>query len=163
MDTSGLVDDCSARPTYVWRKDGASLPAQGPTLAIESVSAADSGQYTCTLARRGLNCTGGGERGDVDADVQAHFTLGVAQAPRVRNGLVSGTLPIGGSYELRVNYTGGTPPPSFQWRKNGVDIRGGTRARLVIRDASPSDVGTYTCRVWNMAGEVEWEEAALGM
>ena len=59
-----------------------------------------------------------------------------------------------------VNLTQGSPLPSFQWRRNGVDIPGATAQRLVIEKVTAADVGTYTCFMRNMAGEVEWEEAA---
>ena len=61
---------------------------------------------------------------------------------------------VGGRFQLTVNLTQGSPLPSFQWRKNGVDIPGATSQQLVIEKVAASDVGTYTCFMRNMAGEV---------
>jgi hypothetical protein len=55
------------------------------------------------------------------------------------------------------------PPPSFQWKKNGVEIDGaaGRQREYVVERAQQGDSGTYTCAVVNVGGQVEWEEALL--
>jgi hypothetical protein len=46
----------------------------------------------------------------------------------------------------------GTPPFTYQWRKNGQPLPNGTRAVLTIAKAKPEHVGTYDCVVSNSAG-----------
>ena len=46
----------------------------------------------------------------------------------------------------------GTPPMSFQWRKNGQAIAGETKARFSIKEVEAADAGTYDCIVKNAAG-----------
>ena len=144
------------RPVFLWRKDAAPLPLQGPTIAVRSVTRADAGTYTCRARLVGDGCDGAPE-------LEESFVLGVATAPATKAGLVPATTRLGGRFELTVNLTQGSPLPSFQWRRNGVDIPGATSQQLVIEKVAASDVGTYTCFMRNMAGEVEWEEAALGV
>jgi hypothetical protein len=46
----------------------------------------------------------------------------------------------------------GTPPLSFQWRKDGKPIKGATAAVLAIEKADPKHGGKYDCIVTNSAG-----------
>jgi hypothetical protein len=47
----------------------------------------------------------------------------------------------------------GSPPLSYQWRKNGRGLAGQTRQVLTIANAQASDAGMYDCIVKNSAGE----------
>jgi hypothetical protein len=47
----------------------------------------------------------------------------------------------------------GSPPFSFQWRKDGRPIAGATGELLTIQAMSARDVGNYDCIVKNSAGE----------
>ena len=55
----------------------------------------------------------------------------------------------------------GTPPLSYQWRHNGVDIPGANTAALVLPAVSPSDAGSYYVVVGNAAGSVNSAVASL--
>ncbi len=55
----------------------------------------------------------------------------------------------------------GEPPPTFQWRKNGVDILGATGASYSIAQVSAADAGSYTVVVANAHGTVTSAIAAL--
>ena len=55
----------------------------------------------------------------------------------------------------------GTPPPSFQWFKDGNDVSGNTGVTITtsngdstlnITNVQPSDAGTYECRAFNSEG-----------
>jgi hypothetical protein len=46
----------------------------------------------------------------------------------------------------------GLPQPSFQWRKNGVDIPNATSNFYTVSNASPSDAGSYDVFVRNSCG-----------
>lgn len=57
----------------------------------------------------------------------------------------------------------GTPPLTYQWRKNGVDIPGATGAVFVIPSVQLSDAGKYTVRVSNPAGSCVSDNATLSV
>ena len=129
------------------------LAACGATLDVRRVTEADAGEYMCRTR------WGGGEAASKDERLR----LRVARPPQTESRLVSHSIAAGARFELAVNVTGGDPTPTFQWRKNGVDIALATSRTLVIGVANWQDAGTYTCLLSNVAGSVEWEEAAIGV
>jgi hypothetical protein len=56
---------------------------------------------------------------------------------------------------------GGNPPPTFQWRKDGVELFGATFRNLTIDRVGPGDVGTYDVVVTNVLGSVVSRPARL--
>lgn len=56
---------------------------------------------------------------------------------------------------------GGTPPLSYQWRKDGGDIPGATNASLTIDQVTAADAGVYDVVVTNTCGEVTSDPARL--
>jgi uncharacterized delta-60 repeat protein len=50
--------------------------------------------------------------------------------------------------------TVGKPTPSYQWRQNGTEIAGATRAALEFKSALPTDAGDYDVVVTNSGGLV---------
>jgi hypothetical protein len=55
----------------------------------------------------------------------------------------------------------GIPAPSYQWRKNGMNLSGETNATYTIASASAGDAGDYAVAVSNAAGVVVSDAAAL--
>jgi hypothetical protein len=55
----------------------------------------------------------------------------------------------------------GSPTPTYQWKKNGGNIAGATRASYTISRVSASDAGTYTVVVSNSVGSVTSTGAVL--
>jgi hypothetical protein len=55
------------------------------------------------------------------------------------------------------------PPPTYQWRKDGVAIPGATGATLTITNAQPSDAGSYSVAVTNAAGSVTSTTSTLAV
>ncbi|MCX7696777.1 MAG: immunoglobulin domain-containing protein [Bacteroidales bacterium] len=55
----------------------------------------------------------------------------------------------------------GTPPISYQWKKNGTNINGATNSTFTITSVGSSDVGSYTCVVSNACGNAESNPATL--
>jgi sugar lactone lactonase YvrE len=55
----------------------------------------------------------------------------------------------------------GFPAPSYQWKKNGVDIPGATDAVYVIASTQYSDAGSYTVVITNMMGSTTSDAAGL--
>lgn len=55
------------------------------------------------------------------------------------------TTGVGGGATFTASASGGTP--TYQWKKNGVDVPGATGATLVLTNVQPTDVGLYTVTV----------------
>src|SRR5205814_1499103 len=49
---------------------------------------------------------------------------------------------------------GGTPPFSYQWKKNGTSISGATNATLTLNNVQPGDAGNFDVVVTNSSGNV---------
>ena len=70
------------------------------------------------------------------------------------------TIAVGANVTLGVGTTG-SPPPTFQWRKDGVAITGATFATLALTAVQPANAGVYTVVVSNSAGSVTSNPATL--
>jgi len=56
---------------------------------------------------------------------------------------------------------GGTPAPTFQWRKNNVDIGGATSSSFTINSVTEGDGGSYTVVATNSQGSATSNAATL--
>ena len=57
----------------------------------------------------------------------------------------------------------GVPSPTFQWRRNGIDIPGATSRTLHLNEPQPEDEGTFTCLLCNLVGCEEWQEVLVAI
>jgi len=73
---------------------------------------------------------------------------------------LSQTVPQHSSVSFTVGVTA-SPPPSYQWRKNGVNIAGATTAWLELPDVQQSAAATYSVVVTNASGNVTNTHATL--
>jgi Divergent InlB B-repeat domain/Immunoglobulin domain len=69
------------------------------------------------------------------------------------------TAPVGGSATFNVTAVG-TPPLSYQWRRNGIAV-GQNSPTLNLTGITTTDSGTYTVRVSNAAGAAPSELVTL--
>lgn len=53
----------------------------------------------------------------------------------------------------------GTPPFTYQWRKDGVDIPGATGSEYTVMVSTANDAGAYSVRIANKAGETVSDNA----
>lgn len=73
------------------------------------------------------------------------------------------TLLMPGSTVTLTVATDGTPPFSYQWKKNGATIIGATRTNLVLTKISLADVGIYSVVVTNFLGSVNSDLAIIAI
>jgi glucose/arabinose dehydrogenase len=87
------------------------------------------------------------------------YTAG--QAPTITTHPSSQTVPTGGTATFTVAASG-TPPLSYQWQRNGVDIPGATSASYTLSGVTTADNGaTFRARVTNSFGSVTSNSATL--
>lgn len=72
----------------------------------------------------------------------------------------SQTAQAGSSVTFSVVATG-TPPLSFQWRKDGVNIAGATSPTLTLNSVGAANSGAYSVMVWNSYGSATSASAQL--
>lgn len=83
-------------------------------------------------------------------------------APAITTQPLSRAVPINSNVTFTVAASG-TPPPTFQWRKNGVTIAGATGSSYTIPAVKQDHVGSYTVVATNTTGSVTSNAAALGI
>ncbi len=83
-----------------------------------------------------------------------------ALLPNILTQPTNQTLDAGQPASFAVSATG-VPAPTYQWRKNGVNLSGATNATYAIAGSLPTDSGTYTVLVTTPAGAVLSSNAVL--
>jgi hypothetical protein len=121
--------------TYQWYKDGVDVSgATGRTFTISEAQLTDAGSYTVQITAP----TGGkATSSPMNVTVSAiPSTLAIKQQP------VALKMVVGDTGTLSV-VAFGSDSPTFQWRKEGVDIPGATSDSLAFPNVKLSDSGTY--------------------
>ena len=119
--------------TYQWRKGEVAIPgADGASFTLPSVGEADEGSYDVVVSRPGE------EQTSTAATLQVNDPVSNVVITRTPTGDVY----IGDTVTFSVT-ADGTPPFSYQWRKNGVPIPGQIGPSLVIAGAVLSNAGDY--------------------
>lgn len=131
--------------------NGVSVSILGtPTLA---------GEYTMQArAWRGLNKTLDG------GDLQFDYVIVVSEAPQAAPSVSTHPTSLSVSEDAAAIFSvaaSGNPLPTFQWRKDGIDIGGATAATFNIPAVTSGDVGDYTVVVSNPLGSVTSNVASL--
>jgi hypothetical protein len=137
--------------TYKWKKDGVVLPAAtAETLFFKSVAAGDFGVYTVEVSN------GAGQVTSAEAAFSMSSKVVITSQP------ASVSTRTGAAATFSVVATG-TPPLSYQWKKNGVAIQGATRASYTVPSANASEVGGYEVFVYNAFGDATSVTARLNI
>lgn len=183
VDASG-----SPTPTYQWRKNGATIAgATSSTLTLSPVSSGDAATYSVVvtntvgsvtssnsvLSVSGAAAGGGGNAGGGSTGGGSSSGGGSTGGGGVIGGgsteivpaitaqpVTSQSVTVGGGASISVTASG-SPAPTFQWRRNGLNISGATKATYTIAAASASDAGTYTVLVSNSVGSIVSERSVL--
>jgi hypothetical protein len=146
----------SPAPSYQWRKDGVALTgATTSNLTLSNIQYSDAGTYTLTATNIAGSVTTSGA------------LLTVLAQPPVAPGIIgysgtnfplNGTLAIAGQAATIAVIASGYPPPTYQWRKDGVNLPGATSASLTLPNPQASDNGRYSVTVRNALGTVTGSE-----
>lgn len=111
------------------------------TLVLTNVGASDGVDYRAIVTD-----TSG-------AVTSAVVSLSVLLPPRVLTQPLDWAGPSGGTVNLR-DSASGTPPLSYQWRQDGVELTGATNPLLTLRSVQTTYAGGYSVVVTNLVGAV---------
>jgi sugar lactone lactonase YvrE/plastocyanin len=139
-------------PTYQWQKGGANIPgATGASYSIASVAAGDAGNYAVVASNVAGTATSNA----------AVLTVNAANsAPSFTTQPASQTVTAGSSVTFSAAASG-TPTPTYQWQKGGINISGATSSSFSINSVSSGDAGNYAVVASNSAGNATSNTAAL--
>ena len=125
---------------FQWRFNGVDLPGStNATLTLNAVTPTNAGIYTLFITN---------QYGSV---LSSNAVLTVLGVPVVTLQPQDQQLYVGEDLNLRVA-AAGTPPLSYLWRFNNVNIPGGTNATLRVPNVTTNDAGEYFAIVANAAG-----------
>ena len=126
--------------SFQWRKNGVNIAgATSSSLSVPVVSSGDVGTYSVVASN------------SVGSTSSAGATLGIAGPPIITRQPLSQAVYSRSNVTFSVTAVG-SPAPSYQWRKNGVNIAGATSATLQLKSVTRTDAGKYTVRVSNAIG-----------
>jgi hypothetical protein len=134
---------------YEWHKDGTPIEgATGPVLQIPGAEVSDAGSYSVRVSN------------SLGAITSKQATLSVLIPPGLLSWPGSKSVIVGRAVRLAITPTG-SAPLKYQWRKDGVDLKGQTKPELLIKKIGLGHAGEYTVRVSNAVGTVFSEPATL--
>jgi hypothetical protein len=135
--------------SYRWLFNGGTLSgATSASLVLPAVTAAQSGSYQAVVSN-----VAGETRSAV-------ATLTVDSVPQITTQPASLTAALGETVTLQV-IAAASPPPTYQWQRNGVAIAGATAATLTLANLQAAQAGTYTVVIGNSLGSVTSAAATL--
>ena len=139
-------------PTYQWQKGGVNIAgATNTTYTIASTVVGDAGNYTAVATNSAGSATSNAATLTVNT---------AATAPAITTQPTSQTVTAGGSVSFTVAASG-SPTPTYQWQKGGVNVAGATNATYTIASAVTGDAGSYTAVATNSAGSATSAPATL--
>ncbi len=141
--------------TYQWQRNGMDIPgASDSTYTTPVLSLADNG----STYRAVVLSTNGTQKVSGAATVTVVST---PVAPTIAQQPANASVNVGQSASFQVGATG-TPAPSFQWRRNGVDITGATSPGYTTPATVLADNGAqFSVLVSNAGGSATSSAATL--
>ena len=136
---------------YQWRRNG--FPIDGATsnlLVLDPITATDTGLYECVVSN------------ECNLVTSQSATLTLAEPAEVVAEPVSQTTCPGTGAIFSVGVAG-SPPFTYQWRKDGVEIDGATADLLIIDPLTVDNAGAYSVSVINVCGETASAAADLAV
>jgi len=133
--------------SYQWLREGTPVPgATDPTFGLQTTSLADNGaQFSVRVSN---------PAGSLTSQVAVLAVAPAPVAPAIVNVDGPAALSRGAVGTFTVTASG-TPPLSYQWRLNGVDIPGATASSYTLDPVSLADhLTAYSVAVTNSVGKV---------
>ncbi len=128
-------------PTLQWFFNGTAITdATGPTLSLTDVGPDDAGAYHVVATN------------DLGAATSETASLTVQTRPTITTQPVAREVSRGDAVTFTV-VAEGLPTPTYQWRKDGVEISGETSATLSLSNVQAADAGNYDVVVSNVVGD----------
>jgi alpha-tubulin suppressor-like RCC1 family protein len=140
----------SGGSNFQWQKNGLDIPgANGSSYVIAQVNRNDAGNYRVVATN------------SVGSTVSQTAILNVRFAPEITvQPLAHYYATAGGEVTLSVTVAG-YPVPTYQWRKNGVNISGANGSLYTITNVAAGDAGTYSVQATNAMGSATSVDALL--
>lgn len=136
---------------YQWQKNGTGIAgATANTLTLTNVAAADAANYTVVVSNATSTVT------------SAAAALAVNTAPAITTQPVGVTAAVGQNVTFSVAATG-SPAPTYQWLRNGVNLAGATASTLTLSNVTLANTGVYTVSLVNSVGAVTSAGALLAI
>ncbi len=127
---------------YQWQRNGTDLPeARSATLTLDPVQPGDAGDYTVSVTN------------DVGAVLSSAATLTVVVPPYIIQQPECKTATEGDNYTFSV-VADGDPVPTYQWRKDGLELTGQTNPTLELLNIQSGNAGDYQVVVSSTLGAV---------
>jgi hypothetical protein len=154
-DRRKIIDHTAVR----WLKDGVDFDQQylhhlqddSLVYSIPSMDSTYTGEYECSvLTRQG------------EYQVIARAVVRIPTPPSIRTKASYSTLIVGQTFLISLTAEG-TPPPTYQWYKNGLLLSGQTSPTLHFTYVEMKHSGTYSCLLENNLGSVMWLEAMISV
>jgi alpha-L-arabinofuranosidase len=137
---------------YQWRRDGVILPgATGASLGLNSVQPADAGSYSVVVSNSAGFATSAAATLTVNVPVTPP---GIVVQPQ------SAVVVAGSNVTLSATVTG-TPPLTFQWQRNNVNLPGATTSTLTLANVTRAQTGSYVLQVSNPGGATASQPAVV--
>ena len=137
--------------TYQWKKNDINIPnATQSVFSLASAKITDAGTYQVIVSNRAGSVTSN----PVQLTIVSAIKPSIIQEPK------SLFLFTGFSASLQVTATG-TPPLTYQWKKNNINIPNATQSVFSLASAKNTDAGTYQVIVSNGAGSVTSKSVQL--
>jgi hypothetical protein len=144
-----FAPEISPAGTYVyqWYKDGQPLQGQTfPTYSKNNLQAGDGGIYTLQV----IGC---------ETVISSPAVLAINAGTTITANPSDVTGCAGKEVALSVVATGANL--TYQWKKNGNNIAGATKATYTIASMNQTDAGTYTCTVSGSCGSPATSNPAI--
>jgi hypothetical protein len=134
---------------YQWKKDNTPISdATFSSYSIASVSSTDAGSYKVTVDN---TCSLPIDSTTATLIVHTPPAITLQPVSIIRAEETSALFTMGASGDA----------PSFQWRKNGIDIPMATSSSYLIPNVVPTDAGSYMNHVTNAYGTADTSSATL--